>query len=140
MSTLIVHRSPTRSTLKSVPRLSSTSGTKLLDDAAAESLNALGDRLAASIGALEQAVGIINEASYSDRRWDDRARARLLLSRVLTDVAQVNVELARPLPSFRSDVGTYRPTVRSRYRGDEVEVVEDICSMPMPARVMRVVR
>jgi hypothetical protein len=128
-----IARSPAHSTLKLASRPASSSGTKLLDDAAAESLNALGDRLAASIGALEQAVGIINEASYSDRRWDDRARARLLLSRVLTDVAQVNVELARPLPSFRSDVGTYRPTVRSRYRDTGVEGVADLKPSSLPA-------
>jgi len=116
MNTLTVSRSSIRSTLKSVPRLASNSSSKILDDRASEALNALGDRLAASIETLEQAIGIINIASYSDPRWDSRARARRLLCQVLTVVAQLNVELALPLPAFRPDSTGPRPVVRRRLR------------------------
>jgi hypothetical protein len=133
----IVADAPAQATLKLASRHASTSGTKLLDDRASEALNALGDRLADSIGDLERAIEVINAASYSDRRWDDRARARLLLSLVLTAVAQVNVELARPLPSFRAGSTGPRLFV-SRPRAD-VDVA-DFQAVPMPVRVMGVVR
>jgi hypothetical protein len=119
VKTSVAYESPSSTrTRKFALRPAPNSSSKVLDDRASEALNALGDRLAASIEALEQAIGVINEASYSDPRWDDRARARLLLGRVLTEIAKVNVELSRPLPVFRADVGTYRPTVRPRYRRD----------------------
>ena len=105
----------------------------MLDDRAAAALNACGDRLASSIEALEQAIEIINVASYADPRWDDRSRARRLLGLVLTEIAEVNLELSRPLPTFRADVGTYRPTVRPRYRDTDVEGVEDLKPATVPA-------
>jgi len=103
----------------------------MLDDRASEALNVLGDRLAASIESLEQAVGIINEASYSDPRWDDRARARLLLGRVLTEIAEVNVQLSRPLPVFRPNLTGLRPIVRRR--DPEIQGVADIRAASVPA-------
>lgn len=117
-----------RSTQKS-PRPAAQSS-KLLDDVAAASLNALGDRLVAGIEALKQAIEIINVASYADPRWNDRALARRLFGQVLTDVAQVNVELSRPLPVFRAGAGTCRPTVRPRFRDPEIE---DVQTASLPA-------
>jgi len=67
----------------------------------------------------------------SDRLSTPAQPARI--ARIPLDVAQVNVELSRPLPSFRADVGTYRPTVRPRYRDTGVEGVADLKPSSLPA-------
>jgi len=127
----IVHRSPGR---RLGSGISSQQHSPFVDREEAEYLNTLGDRVAADLVVLKQVIDLVSAASFEDTHRN-RIRARRALLGALVDLAEVQA-LSAPAPAFRK-AATPLHIVRSR-RGAEVEGVEDIRSVPMPALVMGV--
>lgn len=125
MNDLTVARAPQarRASLHKVP------SSRLPDDAAAEEVHRLADKLALDLEALKAAIDYINASTIEEPRHN-RKRAKRVLIGVWDDIAGIARALSEPPPEFRADRGHPKALARHR-RADEG--VEDLKPAAVPA-------
>jgi hypothetical protein len=96
---------------------------RLLDDAAAEEVHRLADKLAQDLDALKLAIDLVNTSTIEEPRHN-RKRARRVLVGVWGDLAGIARALSEPPPKFHADRGNPMPCPRRRrfYRIGEIKL------------------